>query len=77
MSCVDEVLLVNNEDAFKMMQILAKEEGIFGGISSGGCLSLAINYLKDKKDFKGVIVLPDTGERYLSVIEWWINMFTL
>ncbi len=69
LSCVNEVLLVNNEDAFKMMQILAKEEGIFGGISSGGCLSLAINYLKDKKDFKGVIVLPDTGERYLSVIE--------
>lgn len=69
LSYVDEVLLVNNEDAFKMMQILAKEEGIFGGISSGGCLSLAINYLKDKKDFKGVIVLPDTGERYLSVIE--------
>lgn len=69
LSCVDEVLLVNNEDAFKMMQILAKKEGIFGGISSGGCLSLAINYLKDKKDFKGVIVLPDTGERYLSVIE--------
>ena len=69
LSCVNEVLLVNNEDAFKMMQILAKEEGIFGGISSGGCLSLAINYLKDKKEFKGVIVLPDTGERYLSVIE--------
>lgn len=69
LSYVDEVLLVNNEDAFKMMKILAKEEGIFGGISSGGCLSLAINYLKDKKDFKGVIVLSDTGERYLSVIE--------
>lgn len=69
LSYVDEVLLVNNEDAFKMMKILAKEEGIFGGISSGACLSLAINYLKDKKDFKGVIVLPDTGERYLSVIE--------
>lgn len=69
LSYIDEVLLVNNEDAFKMMKILAKEEGIFGGISSGGCLSLAINYLKDKKDFKGVIVLPDTGERYLSVIE--------
>lgn len=64
---VDEIVKVKNEDAFLTSRRLAKEEGIFAGISSGAALWAALKIAKDlPKEKKIVVILPDTGERYLS-----------
>jgi cysteine synthase A len=65
---IDEVITVADEDAGNIARRLAREEGIFVGISSGAVAFAALE-LAGRKDFKGkmiVAVLPDTGERYLS-----------
>ncbi len=64
----DEVLCVSNENAFTTARELAHEEGILCGISSGSALYSAIETAK-KPEFASkniVVILPDTGERYLS-----------
>jgi cysteine synthase A len=64
----DEVFKVENENAFETMRRLAREEGILAGISSGAATYAAIQLAKQPEN-KGktiVVVLPDTGERYLS-----------
>jgi cysteine synthase A len=64
----DEVVKVSNDEAFDMTRRLAMEEGILVGISSGAAVFAAINIAKREED-KGkriVVLLPDTGERYLS-----------
>lgn len=68
MDLVDEVIKVTNDDAGKMTRRLAKEEGIFVGISSGAATWAAIEIAKrpENKNKQIVVVLPDTGERYLS-----------
>ncbi len=65
---VDEIIRVGNEDAGKMARRLAREEGILAGISSGAAVWAALEVAR-RAENKGklmVVVLPDTGERYLS-----------
>jgi len=65
---VDEVIRVTNEDAGEIARRLAKTEGILAGISSGADLWAALEVAK-RKENKGkliVVILPDTGERYLT-----------
>ena len=64
----DEIITVENEDAFATGRILAKKEGVLVGISSGAAV-LAATQLAKRPENKGKIIvalLPDTGERYLS-----------
>ena len=64
----DEVITVKTEDAYNMGRELAKTEGVLVGISSGAALCAAKNLAK-KPENKGkniVVLLPDTGDRYLS-----------
>ena len=68
MDLVDEIIKVTNEDAGIMARRLAKEEGILAGISSGAATWAALEVAR-RPENKGkliVVVLPDTGERYLS-----------
>ncbi|GKX29094.1 cysteine synthase [Vallitalea longa] len=66
---IDEIIKVKDEDAFNTMRRLAKEEGLLVGISSSAAVFAAIQ-LGKKEENKGkniVVVLPDNGERYLSM----------
>lgn len=67
---VDEVIAVSDNDAVKTSRLLAEKEGLLVGISSGAALAAAIREAKkeENKDKTIVVVLPDTGERYLSTI---------
>jgi cysteine synthase A len=70
LSLVDEVELVSNEDAVLYARRLAHEEGILSGISSGAAVAAAVRQAQ-KPENAGktiVVILPDSGERYLSSI---------
>ena len=67
-SIYDEIIAVSNDDAFTTGKNLGKKEGILTGISSGAALWAAIEIAK-RPESKGktiVVLLPDTGDRYLS-----------
>ncbi len=68
MELIDEIIKVANEDAGTMARRLAREEGILVGISSGAATWAALEVARraENKDKLIVVVLPDTGERYLS-----------
>ena len=64
----DQIILVKNEDAFAAAGQLAKKEGILAGISSGAALHAGLQIAQELgAGKKVVVVLPDTGERYLSI----------
>lgn len=69
-SVVDEIIQVSNDDAIRTSRELAREEGLLVGISSGAA-AYAATLLAKKPENKGkniVVILPDTGERYLSTV---------
>ncbi len=67
LSLVDKVLTCSDEDAYEMTRKLARKEGLFVGISSGANVYTAIRLAEQYPNKVIVTVLPDNGERYLSV----------
>lgn len=67
-SVYDEIIPVENDDAFRLSRLIARKEGFLVGISSGAALYAAVELAK-RPENKGkliVVLLPDTGDRYLS-----------
>lgn len=69
---LDRILHIGDDEAFEMARRLAREEGIFVGMSSGAAMAAAVRIAKERKDGIVVAVLPDGGDRYLST-----NLFTV
>ncbi len=68
---IDEIIVVNDKDAFLTARQLTREEGIFAGGSSGAAVFAALQALKntkEKEDQTAVVILPDTGRNYMSKI---------
>ncbi|MGB9805014.1 pyridoxal-phosphate dependent enzyme, partial [Desulfofundulus sp.] len=68
MALLDEIIKVSDEDALKTARRLAREEGLLAGISSGAAVWAALQ-VAGRPENRGknvVVLLPDTGERYLS-----------
>ena len=71
-SAYEEILQIGWEDAYRAARYLARDEGIFAGISSGASVS-GMLMLAERDDYQGktiIAILPDTGERYLSTDLW-------
>ena len=64
----DEVIAVENDDAFEYGKLVGKKEGVLVGISSGAAVFAAVELAKREENAGKTIValLPDTGDRYLS-----------
>jgi len=63
---LDEVRTISADDAREASRRLGREEGVLVGISSGAALGVAAEYAREHPDETVVVILPDTGERYLS-----------
>jgi cysteine synthase A len=76
---VDEVIRVTNDDAIRTSRELAKTEGLLVGISSGAAAYAALRLaeLPENKGKNIVVILPDTGERYLSTILYAFDEYPL
>ncbi len=70
MDVIDEIIPVKNEDALRTGRELAKTEGLIVGISSGAAVYAALQLAQreENRDKRIVVILPDTGERYLSTL---------
>jgi cysteinyl-tRNA synthetase len=68
---LDEKINIDDEEAFEMTRRLAKEEGLFVGMSSGAAMAIAAKEAMKMKSGTIVAIFPDSGERYLST-----NLFT-
>jgi cysteinyl-tRNA synthetase len=68
---LDDIVFVKDEEAFEMARRLAREEGIFAGMSCGAAMAAAVRIAADRTDGTIVAILPDGGDRYLST-----NLFT-
>ncbi len=70
LSLIDDIAQVTNEEAVLYAQRLAREEGILSGISCGAAVAVAVRYAKlpENEGKTIVVILPDSGERYLSSI---------
>jgi cysteine synthase A len=70
LSLVDDIEQVSNEEALRCARRLAREEGIISGVSCGAAVAVAVRYAKcpDNAGKTIVVILPDSGERYLSSI---------
>ncbi|QIO23847.1 cysteine synthase A [Haloarcula sp. JP-L23] len=67
---LDEVRVASEDEAMEAARRLAREDGLMVGISAGAALHAATEYAHDNPDETVVVVLPDTGERYLSTDLW-------
>ena len=65
---IDEIITISDDLAYDGMRMLAEKEGIFVGISSGAAFMGAVEIAKKLENKNIVVILPDTGERYLSKI---------
>lgn len=76
---VDEILTVDNDDAIRTGRQLAQQEGLLVGISSGAAAFAAAELAlrPENKDKKIVVLLPDTGERYLSTVLYAFDEYPL
>ena len=63
---MDEKIVVEDEDSFETARLLAVEEGIFVGMSSGAAVAGALQLAEQMKEGTIVTILPDRGDRYLS-----------
>lgn len=66
LSVIDEIITINDDEAFYYAKLLARKEGLLVGISSGASLAGAIKISKRNKYQNVVTIFPDTGERYVS-----------
>ncbi len=62
----DRIINIEDEEAYYYSRLLAKEEGIFVGMSSGAAMAIALKLAKEMKKGRMVVIMPDGGERYLS-----------
>ncbi|MCL2522461.1 MAG: cysteine synthase A [Erysipelotrichales bacterium] len=65
-SLIDEVITITDDEAYQFGRILTKKEGVFAGISAGAALAAAVEIAKKNPKKRIVVIIPDSGNRYLS-----------
>lgn len=69
LNLIDEIIEVEEKEAFEMTKNLAQKEGIFVGPSSGAVMNVALKIAQKLKQGNIVVIFPDRGEKYLSVLK--------
>jgi len=69
LNLIDEIIEVEEREAFEMVKKLAQKEGIFVGSSSGAAMSVALKIAQKLNQSNIVVIFPDGGEKYLSVLK--------